>query len=69
MVLGDVGGCSGRECEQVNAKKFAIIAGAAIVLFYVITRPTQAGQTVQDILGWLQSGAEAIITFLRSIFV
>lgn len=53
----------------MNAKKIAIIAGAAIVLFYVITRPTQAGQTVQDILGWLQDGAEAIITFLRSIFV
>jgi hypothetical protein len=61
-------GSSGRECAQVDVKKVATLVVAAIVLFYVITQPTQAGQAVQDILGWLRDGAEAIITFMKSIF-
>ena len=56
------------ECAQVDVKKLATIVVAAIVLFYVITQPTQAGQGVQDILSWLRSGAEAIITFMKSVF-
>ena len=56
------------ECAQVDVKKLATIVVAAIVLFYVITQPTQAGHAVQDILSWLRSGAEAIITFMKSIF-
>lgn len=52
----------------MDVKKVATIVVAAIVLFYVITQPTAAGQAVQDILGWLRDGAEAIITFMRSIF-
>lgn len=52
----------------MDVKKLAILAVAAIILFYVITQPTQAGQAVQDILGWLRDGAEAIITFLKSVF-
>jgi hypothetical protein len=52
----------------VDVKKVATIVVAAIVLFYVITQPHQAGLAVQGILGWLRDGAEAIITFLKSIF-
>jgi hypothetical protein len=52
----------------VDVKKLATIVVAAIVLFYVITQPTQAGGAVQDILHWMRSGAEAIITFMKSIF-
>lgn len=52
----------------MDVKKLATIVVAAIVLFYVITQPTQAGQAVQDILGWLRDGAEAIITFMKSVF-
>lgn len=52
----------------MNAKKIGILAVAGIILFYVITQPTQAGQTVQEIFGWLEDGAEAIITFLRNVF-
>jgi hypothetical protein len=53
---------------QVDVKKIATLVVAAIVLFYVITQPTQAGAAVQDILSWLRDGAEAIITFMKSIF-
>ncbi len=52
----------------MDIKKIVILAGAGIILFYVITQPSQAGQAVQEILGWLRDGAEAIITFLRSVF-
>jgi hypothetical protein len=52
----------------VNLKKLLILAGAGIILFYVITQPGQAGQAVQDILSWMRDGAEAVITFLRNVF-
>jgi hypothetical protein len=52
----------------VDVKKIATLVVAAIVLFYVITQPTQAGGAVQDILSWLRDGAEAIITFMKSVF-
>ena len=43
----------------MNAKKAMILVGVALVLFYVITQPTQAAEAVQGILGWLEDGAEA----------
>jgi hypothetical protein len=52
----------------MDVKKVATIVIAAIVLFYVITQPNAAGAAVQDILRWLRDGAEAIITFMKSIF-
>ena len=52
----------------MNAKKAMILVGVALVLFYVITQPAQAAEAVQGILGWLEDGAEAIITFMRNLF-
>jgi len=52
----------------VDAKKAMILAGVALVLFYVITQPTAAAAAVQGLLGWLKDGAEAIITFMRNLF-
>ena len=52
----------------MNAKKVLLLVGVALVLFYVITQPTQAADAVQGILGWLEDGAEAIITFMRNLF-
>jgi hypothetical protein len=62
------GGKQWTECAQVDVKKLATIVVVAIVLFYVITQPTQAGQGVQNIFSWLRAGAEAIITFMKSVF-
>jgi hypothetical protein len=53
----------------MNAKKAMMLVGVALILFYVITQPTQAADAVQGILGWLKSGAEAIITFMKNLFV
>jgi hypothetical protein len=52
----------------VDAKKAMMLVGVALVLFYVITQPTQAANAVQGLLGWLKDGAEAIITFMRNLF-
>ena len=52
----------------MKAKKVVMLIGVALVLFYVITQPGPAAQAVQDILGWLRDGAEAIITFVQNIF-
>jgi len=52
----------------VDAKKAMMLVGVALVLFYVITQPTQAAAAVQSLLGWLRDGAEAIITFMRNLF-
>ncbi|WP_198943348.1 hypothetical protein [Actinokineospora bangkokensis] len=52
----------------MDVKKAAILIGVALVLFYVITQPTQAAGMVGSIIDWLRSGAEAIITFLKNLF-
>ncbi|AGM05033.1 hypothetical protein [Amycolatopsis decaplanina] len=49
-------------------KKFVVIAVVALVLFFLISRPTQSADAVHTALGWLRSGAEAIVTFVRSLF-
>lgn len=52
----------------MNAKKVISLAVVALLLFLLITQPTQSAEGVQTVLGWLQDGAEAIITFVKSVF-
>jgi hypothetical protein len=52
----------------MNAKKAMMLVAVALILFYVITQPSQAAEAVQGILGWLREGAEAIITFVKNVF-
>ncbi|MBK1788932.1 hypothetical protein [Prauserella cavernicola] len=52
----------------MNAKKLAIIAGIALVLFFVIAQPGQAAGLVNNIIGFLRDAAEAVITFVSNIF-
>jgi hypothetical protein len=54
--------------EPVNAKKLISLAVVALLLFYLITQPTQSANAVHTVLGWLRDGAEAIITFVKSLF-
>jgi hypothetical protein len=56
------------EWLEVNAKKVATLAAVALVLFLLITQPVESAAAVQQVLAWLRQGAEAIITFLRSLF-
>jgi hypothetical protein len=52
----------------MKAKKILMLAGVALVLFYVITQPGAAADAVQTILAWLRDGAEAIIVFVQNVF-
>jgi hypothetical protein len=56
------------ERMSANARKIVIVAVVALVLFFLITRPTQSADVVHNVLGWLRDGAEAIVTFVRALF-
>jgi hypothetical protein len=40
----------------------------ALVLFFLITQPVQSAAAVHNVLGWLQTGAGAIVTFVKALF-
>lgn len=52
----------------VNLKKIIIVLVVAFVLFFLISQPTESANVVTNVLGWLKQGAEAIITFVKSLF-
>ena len=53
---------------SVNAKKAMIIVGAALIAFFLISQPVQSADLVNQILLGLKNAAEAVITFVRSVF-
>lgn len=52
----------------MNVKKVLIISGAALVVFFLVTQPVQSAALVTSILTTLKDAAEAVITFVRSVF-
>jgi hypothetical protein len=52
----------------VNTKKALIIIGAALIAFFLISQPVQSASLVNDILLGLKNAANAVITFVRSVF-
>lgn len=52
----------------MNAKKAAILAGVALLVFFLVTQPVQSAGLVTSILDTLKDGADALITFVRSVF-
>lgn len=52
----------------MDAKKAMILVGVALVLFYAITQPTQVGEAVQGLFGWLKDGAATIAGFFGRLF-
>jgi len=52
----------------VNAKKAMILSGAALLVFFLVTQPVQSAALVTSILDTLKDAAEAVITFVRSVF-
>lgn len=56
------------EDQGMDAKKLAVLAALALVLFFVITNPGQAADAVHTILGWAADGANQIFSFLEHLF-
>jgi hypothetical protein len=52
----------------VKAKKVLILSGAALLVFFLVTQPVQSAALVTSILDTLKGAAEAVITFVRSVF-
>lgn len=57
-----------RDLIAVNVKKIAGLAGIALVLFFVIAQPGQAAGLVGNIIDFLRSSAESVITFVSNVF-
>jgi hypothetical protein len=51
----------------VNLKKLLVWGGIALALFFLISAPTQASGLVTNILHLLQTAAQALVTFVRSL--
>ncbi|GAA3063715.1 MULTISPECIES: hypothetical protein [Actinokineospora] len=52
----------------MDIKKILIITGAALLVFFLVTQPVQSAGIVNSILTSLREGAEAVITFVRTVF-
>jgi hypothetical protein len=52
----------------VNLKKVLVWVGLALVVFFLISAPTQASSLVTNVLDMLKSAATALVTFVRSLF-
>jgi hypothetical protein len=53
---------------SANAKKLLGVAVIVFLLFFMISQPNESAGIVRDLLSMLQEGAEALITFLQSLF-
>ena len=56
----------GRVEARMKAKKVLLLAAAAVLIYTLIAHPTQLGDGVQAIFGWVGDGLEAIVAFLKS---
>src|SRR5690606_9555503 len=56
------------EAMSPGLKKILIFGVVALVLFLLISRPTESADAVQTALSWLGDGAEALVTFVQSLF-
>lgn len=52
----------------MKLKKVLVISGIALVAFFLITQPVQSAALVNELLTGLRNAAEAVITFVRSVF-
>lgn len=50
----------------MDIKKALLIIGAAVLIYTLIAHPTQLGDGVQTIFGWIGDGLDSIVAFLRS---
>ncbi len=51
----------------MDVKKIAVLAVAAVLVFFVISQPGTAAAMVHNILGMLASAAESLITFVSNV--
>jgi hypothetical protein len=52
----------------VKAKKIIVLALVAVLVLYIVTQPSDAGEKARMIAGGLRDAADAIVTFVISLF-
>ncbi|MEV4318601.1 hypothetical protein [Actinocrispum sp. NPDC049592] len=52
----------------MNTKKILVLTGIALLVFFLVTQPTQSAGIVTNIINTLKDAAEAVILFVRSVF-
>lgn len=52
----------------MDAKKLAVLAVLAVLLFFVITAPKQAADAAHTVLGALEDAAIGIVSFFKNLF-
>jgi len=52
----------------VNTKKILVLSGVALLVFFLVTQPTESAGIVTAIVNALKDAAEAIIQFVKSVF-
>lgn len=52
----------------VNTKKILVLTGVALLVFFLVTQPTQSAGIVNSLINTLKEAAEAVILFVRSVF-
>lgn len=51
----------------MKAKKAILLAATAVLIYALVVHPTQLGDGVQAILGWIGDGLNAIVDFMKSV--
>lgn len=54
--------------RHVDVKKVALLVVAAVLIYTLIVHPTQLGDGVQTVLGWIGDGVDSVVSFFKSIF-
>ncbi|MCT2585455.1 hypothetical protein [Actinophytocola gossypii] len=50
----------------MKPKKVLLLVAAAVLIYTLVVHPTQLGDGVQTIFGWVGDGLESIVAFFRS---
>jgi len=50
----------------MKPKKVLVLAAAAVLIYTLIVHPTQLGDGVQTVFGWLGDGLQSVIAFFKS---
>ncbi|WP_154814061.1 hypothetical protein [Actinophytocola xinjiangensis] len=50
----------------MNIKKALLLSAAAVLVYTLIAHPTQLGDGVQSIFGWIGDGIQSVFAFFRS---
>lgn len=53
---------------SAGMKKCLLVVLVLLVLFYLITRPSESADVVHTSLGGLRDGADSLVTFVGNLF-